>query len=430
MPRLRASPIEGAGENDLLFLLARTEPGAEDVSRIRTLVRGPMDWDRLFRSASVHRVIPLVYRNLKTIAPLDVPPSLLARLRDAHLRNAAHNLRLAARLKEICRLLHERGIEAVPFKGPVLAQEVFGDIGLRQFTDLDLLVPRAEAWHAVQALEERGYAPEIRLTGSQFRSYALRNKSLPLSHLSDGVFLDLHWDLSGDYALRAMTMDAFRKGLEPVTVLGQPLFTLGRDDLVAYLCLHATMESWSRLDHVCCVAELVRKHPDVLGAETYEKAKRMHLKRCLLAGCWLIYHALDAPVPQWLLDEAAGDGHVSAYVRECHARLLAGGQAEEGKRQRPKFSIQHMRLKDGPGDRFRHMLFLLLSPTIEDWRRLPVPGRLGWILYGYRPLRLGMDFLRERRGGLGGTAGGRLTTPFPTFPHRGGRGTPMPRGRS
>jgi hypothetical protein len=304
------------------------------------------------------------------------------------------------RLKEVLRLLRNRGIEGVPFKGPVLAQEVFGDVALRQFTDLDVLVPREASWAAVKALEAQGFVPEISLTHAQFRSYAARNKSLPMVNPESGVPLDLHWDLSGDYARAPMTVDSFKAELEPVDLLGTTFVTLGKKDLFIYLCLHATMESWSRLDHLCCVAELVQRQPEVLCPETLERARQLHLRRCFLTGCSLIHSVLDAPVPGVLLDRIGRDGHVTAYVRERLKNFWGGNDTDNEKREGLKFSRQHLLLKDGLGDQCRYILFLLVSPTIEDWRRLPLPGSLGFLLHGYRPLRLGMDFARGKAFGL------------------------------
>jgi len=295
--------------------------------------------------------------------------------------------------------LGEKGIDAIPFKGPVLAQEVFGDVALRQFSDLDVLVPKEAAWAAVKTLLAQGYVPEVFLNESQFWSYAGRNKSLPMVNPDGGVPLDLHWDLSGDYAWAAMTVGSLKTELEPIDLLGTSFVTLGKKVLLIYLCLHATMESWSRLDRLCCVAELVRRHPEVLCPATLEKARHLHLRRCLFAGCGLVHSVLDAPVPAFLLERVARDGHVTAYVGDCRSRLLRRGD-EKINGNSAKFCKRHFLLKDGPGDRFRHLLFLLVSPTIEDWRRLPLPGSLSFLLYGYRPLRLGMDLARVKAFGI------------------------------
>jgi len=56
------------------------------------------------------------------------------------LTNAASNVFLTNKLFEILNLFKENDILALPFKGPVLAESVYGDISLRKFVDLDILV--------------------------------------------------------------------------------------------------------------------------------------------------------------------------------------------------------------------------------------------------------------------------------------------------
>ena len=383
-------------ETELLCLLGRSEPGKDALARARVLLQGPLDWDRLVRTSSLHRVLPRVYRNLRSAALPGAPSSVLSRLREAFLGNAARNLRLSVRLKEVCGLLEERGIEAVPFKGPVLAQALYGDVTFRQFADLDVLVPRDAAQEAVSTFEAQGFVPEIFLTASQFRRYARRNKGLHLVHPAEGVPLDLHWDLSGDYARGAMDLEAFRGGLQEVELLDAPLATLGHEDLVLYLCLHATMESWSWLDHVCCVGELIRKNPHILSSGLYEKARELRVRRCLLVGCALAGGLLDVPVPRYLSERIERDGRVKAYVAACVGRLFPEGDGVGLANIKSKFSNIHLQIKDSLAGQVRHLLFLLFSPTVEDWRRLPLPGSLGFLLCGYRPFRLGMDYVRGR----------------------------------
>ncbi len=383
-------------EKELLCLLARTGLTAYATARVRTIAKMRPDWDWLMRAAAEHRVLPLVYRQLKALGLEEVPEPVFVWAREGFLFNAARNLRFAAQLNALVSLLEKEGIGAVPFKGPVLAQELFGDVALRQFTDLDILVPGNAAWRAVQVLVRAGFRPEITLSASQFRSYAMRNKSLPFGGPERGVPLDLHWDLSGDYTAAAMTHDALKPGFRPVELLGAALVTLGDRDLLIYLCLHATMESWSRLDHVCCVAELIGKNQDLAGVETLKRAGALRSRRCFLAGCSLAHGLLEADLPGFLLDEIERDSNVKEYVGQCMGRLFESLAGEYEHNKSPKFGGAHFLLKDRGVDKLRHLLFLALSPTIEDWRRLRVPGWLGFALYGYRPLRLGLEYLRRR----------------------------------
>src|ERR1041385_4302029 len=53
------------------------------------------------------------------------------------------------------------GVPIVPFKGPVLALLSYGDVSLRAFGDLDLLVQPADAQKARSVLTDAGYKTEF-----------------------------------------------------------------------------------------------------------------------------------------------------------------------------------------------------------------------------------------------------------------------------
>ena len=69
----------------------------------------------------MHGVMPLVARNLHSTCPDVVPPDVLVRLQGDFAGNSARNLFLLSELFKILGLLADRGIPAIPLKGPVLA---------------------------------------------------------------------------------------------------------------------------------------------------------------------------------------------------------------------------------------------------------------------------------------------------------------------
>jgi len=127
--------VSKRAEIDLLVACARSRLEADTSDRILSLVQKEIDWDYLLREASRHRVMPLLYRNLKKTCPETVPSTYLEQLRDSFLANAARNVFLTHKLFEILNLFKENNTTALPFKGPVLAESVFGDISLRRFLD-------------------------------------------------------------------------------------------------------------------------------------------------------------------------------------------------------------------------------------------------------------------------------------------------------
>src|SRR5262245_36917608 len=124
-------------EMRLLLLCARTRIGEDEARQIRDLVAGEIDWTALVQSALHHHVTPLVARALAVTCPDALPADLVEAFRVHAEQIREENERLTDDLLALLQSLEACGVVAVPFKGPVLAEQVYGDRGLRTFRDLD-----------------------------------------------------------------------------------------------------------------------------------------------------------------------------------------------------------------------------------------------------------------------------------------------------
>jgi len=55
----------------------------------------------------------------------------------------------------------------IPYKGPTLALAVYGNLALREFTDLDILVQTQNVRQAAELLKDRGYQGQFQLGSAQ-----------------------------------------------------------------------------------------------------------------------------------------------------------------------------------------------------------------------------------------------------------------------
>src|SRR5262245_49297473 len=118
-------------EVQLVLCCARAHMDAERVRQLRGLLREDLDWSDVLQTAHRHAVMPLVYHNLKTLCPDAVPQAIFSQLRARFFANVGHNLFLTQKLLMLLRLLEMEGISAIPYKGPVLATVVYGNLALR-----------------------------------------------------------------------------------------------------------------------------------------------------------------------------------------------------------------------------------------------------------------------------------------------------------
>src|SRR5215469_14945768 len=135
-PEISAGSKPFASDADFCLVLAccaiRTPKPAASVAS--SLADSSIDWQRVLRLAEHHGVGPLVCQSSPGMRDV-VPQPILDELRQRYEENARRNLVFVAELFRVLDCLEVHGIEAIPYKGPVLAEEMYGDFALREFSD-------------------------------------------------------------------------------------------------------------------------------------------------------------------------------------------------------------------------------------------------------------------------------------------------------
>ncbi|WP_089937438.1 nucleotidyltransferase domain-containing protein [Candidatus Entotheonella palauensis] len=195
----------------------------------RPVLDGEAAWVALLDIARRHAVIPHLYYSLRAIDPPSVPPANLAALQGLFETNARHNLYLTGTLRAILRAFEARGISALPYKGPALAVRLYGNIALRQFGDLDILVRPRDTRSAIELLLEQGYQP-LNPGGATPAILNRFRKVCELRHPESQVCVELHWALTSWTFYFPLRLDSVWNRLETVAVADEPVRAMGIED--------------------------------------------------------------------------------------------------------------------------------------------------------------------------------------------------------
>jgi len=139
--------------------------------KIKNIAAHPLDWNVIFEESLYQKVFPLVYQNIITIVPNAPPAGILKKYQAIYAKNATKNLYYSAFLIRMSKLFNERNIKFLPFRGPILSEDLYGGIEFRQFSDLDILVSKNDAIDAWQLLLDSGFQSELILNKSQRAAY-------------------------------------------------------------------------------------------------------------------------------------------------------------------------------------------------------------------------------------------------------------------
>ena len=207
------------------------------------------DWQPFARACDDHQVAAFVFCRLKG-KPKTISPGLLEYLRQRFYEISARNYRLAKRLVDVTSLLQKESIPVLAYKGPTLAMAIYGDLTLRQYQDLDLMVRKEDLVNAVSVMSCCGFQIQPTFARPQIGPYLVRPQKrrdvavaeeIPFRSPSGTYYVDLHWQLGHDY-WRAFSPDVDKiwDRIERQDLPLGRISTFCREDLFLALCFHGT----------------------------------------------------------------------------------------------------------------------------------------------------------------------------------------------
>lgn len=398
-------------EDHLLLCCARTCLDSEKAERMKNLLQKEIDWPYLVKMALRHGLIPLLHRNLKTTQPDAVPTKILDQLRKYFLANASRNLLLNRELVRLLHLFETHGILAVPHKGPALASSIYGDVTLRQFTDLDILVKPNDIQRAGELITSIGYQPQFQLTANNLEPYLRSQNELSFTRNNGGnsrIIIELQWEIAPRYFNSQIVSQYLWKSIEhtpPNKELG--FRTLPPEIELMMICIHGTKDLWTKLLWICDVAELIRSSKELNWDWVAELSHSLGSRRMLFLGLFLARDLLDASIPGVIAQQAELDPMVKRLATQVRQRLFNGST---GSSSILKNSLFHLKAREHLKDRVKYCIRLGMATTPGDWSLIKLPKSLFPLYYIIRPIRLmgkyGAGMIGRLSGGKNGWRGG------------------------
>jgi hypothetical protein len=377
-------------EEELLICCARTCLDQEKSRQIKSFVQKNIDWSFLIQTALNHGVVYLLYQSLKKTCPDSVPADVLNQLRDYSIANTLRNMSLTDELFQLLQIFESHNIPAVPYKGPVLAASVYGDIALRQFTDLDIIIHEQDILRAVELLISRGYSPEFRLNGVQGRFFIRLQRDCKFFHNNGKFITEIQWGVVQRYFPKIFDTEQLWERLEPVSIDGKNIKTFSPEDMILILCLHGYYHCWERLVWICDLAEFIRVHQNMDWKRITEKAHAGGYERILLLGLLLSNDILGSTIPEDVLQKTQIDRTVKSLAGHISKLLFAEHDLSS---KAFKYFLLQINIWRRLGDKIRYCVGRTITPNEADWVAIPLPASLSFLYYLIRPIRLFKTYL-------------------------------------
>jgi len=350
--------------------------------RLRELLKGGLDWSLLRQVALNQGVMPLLYARLKALGDDLLPPTEMAQLRDFYLANGKRNLRLAQRLLHVLGILSGQGIEAIPFKGPALAVQAYGNFSLRQSADLDILIHRTDYRRVHELLVSLGYSPQHSLTEKEEQWLLQAGEEMHFSNLD--YVVDVHWAFAQRDLAFALEPEQYWRRLASCPLNGREVRVLSPEDTILTQCIEGMTDQWRWLKRITDITYLIDRHRLLDWPALLAQAEEVGVRRILFIGLYLA--------------EELGGVHFQPHVRallhsDSLARKLATRVQERVCSQAGELGPLHravfrLRSRERPRDRMAYIMYQVFVPKLRDRMTIGLPPLLEPLYYLLLPCRL------------------------------------------
>jgi Uncharacterised nucleotidyltransferase len=366
---------------------AHPQPNSRQLNR---LFGQSLNCSELCLLAEEQGLLPLLSLRLASTDETLIPFGARQKVKDLHRAHVIFSLRLTGELFRLLEHLGAAKIETVVIKGPVLSMRCYGDPGVRQYSDLDLIVRTKDIQHATELMLEFGYEPRIPLQ-------AIASGRIPGEYVfrrpDTNSIVELHTEHTFRYHPRRLPLEKVLARKTWVSIDHRQVPTLSIEDELVLICIHAAKHLWERLAWVVDIAALLANNPALNWKNVRSAAGEVGAERMLRVGVQLTAELLRAPLSAEMIAYVKSDPAAIKLAGQIADRLAQGGSLEPGILGRAAFRV---RMRGGLFEGLSYLLRLSLSPTEDDWSTKPGSNRPSITDAISRPFRLARKYHPQR----------------------------------
>ncbi len=347
-------------ENRFIIHLLRENA---DKKNFTAFAEGEIDWNYIFQTADIHRVVPLLYKNLKSIYSHSIPAEALEKFQNRYNEIARHNFARTTQLIKLVEQFQKNNLSVIAYKGMALAEFAYNDVTLRQFTDIDLFVKKKDFFEVKKTLEINGCQPAWDLTTKQEKAVLNYYYEYPFFYGETGTLIEVHWEFLESFFAFDFDTKKLWENCETVNFYGKKIKTLSAEDYLLILCVHGSKHLWRRLSWICDVAFLI-KNSGVNWKTVEERATKTGSLRMIRLGLYLAKEILKINLPNEINERILND-KTAVFLGEKFKNDLFKSQ-----NKRLKWSEAaklHLQMREKPSTKLNYSYRLLTTKLIDKF---------------------------------------------------------------
>lgn len=256
---------------------------------------------------------------------------------------------------------------------------------MRQFGDLDVIVRSKDFDRAKSALLELGYDSRLSLSPRQEQAFLRSGYECSFSVNSERNLLELQWQIVPRFCSINFDIDALFSRCRQIDLDGVSLQTMGHEDLLLVLCVHAAKHEWAQLGMLRDIAALANFNLDWNWIVT--EAHRLGILKVLQVSLLAAGKLFNLYFPTQLPSVNQGmDAIASAVV----ARLQHNYDPNT---ESIRYFRAQLHTRERWRDRAKFVWRLATTPSVQEWQAVRIPDRYFPLYRGVRIARLMKRFL-------------------------------------
>ena len=151
------SEIQNRYDNSiaLIILCCRIHFKTAEINDLNDLIsNNHLDWVTCIKTSRKHQISPLFF---KTVLKGNLPEEIQKKINNELNKYTLQSFEQAKETERLIFLLKENNISVIPYKGTAFSKQFFGNISMRQSSDIDFVINSVDIPRAIEILEKDGF---------------------------------------------------------------------------------------------------------------------------------------------------------------------------------------------------------------------------------------------------------------------------------
>ena len=294
-------------EERLILLSVKIHPTDYEIVEINKLILRIRNWDYLIKNIVERGCAPLLYVKLPLLSnKLVIPENIIRKLKKTYYLTLNRSIKLQKAFVEIMSEFNFDGISVIALKGIYLSEWLYKDIGLRQFSDLDLLIHEEDSEKCFSILKKLGFHSYDGIESEEVGGQKDLMHYKPRVNEND-ISVELHIKTQHKNVKYNMSINEIWHNSVSESINGTDIRALGFTDNIIYLILHLDKHFHSNHIQFTCfndVTNILTEYSSIIDWDNLKlKCREYSCEDIVFKYIILVEHYFKAPIPDFIHNE-------------------------------------------------------------------------------------------------------------------------------